>query len=136
MKTQSNSKPKKYEIENIENGKVTVSFHDNIQKQDDRYCYDRYKIILNDRANLAEEIENNYECWLQFAKDTEYEKLATEVRAKRDKLLNQTDWTQVADTVLDGEKQEEYKVYRQYLRDLTKQEGFPYKVIFPVKPIE
>lgn len=134
MKTQSNSKPKKFEIESMENGKVAASFHDNIQKQDDMYCYDRYKMILNNRSNLMEDIENNYENWLQFAKDREYEKLATEVRIKRDKLLSETDWTQVTDMVLKEEKQEEYKVYRQELRDITRQEGFPYMVSFPLEP--
>ncbi|MCI8470415.1 MAG: hypothetical protein HFJ35_02825 [Clostridia bacterium] len=95
-----------------------------------------YRITLNNRKKLKQDIENNYDTWLQFAKNTEHEKLATEIREKRDKLLTETDWTQVTDTVLSVEKQEEYKNYRQALRDITEQEEFPYKVIFPEKPEE
>lgn len=136
MKTESNSKPNKLEIEDFRSGKVTVYFFDNIQEQEDMYFYDMYRITLNNRPNLAEDIENNYDTWLQFAKDTEHEKLAKEIRNKRDRLLAETDWTQVTDTVLSSKKQEEYKAYRQKLRDITEQEGFPYKVKFPTKPTE
>lgn len=144
MKTESYSKPNKFKIENVRNGKITVLFSDNIteireifeDEETTQYEYDMYKITLNNRINLAEDIENNYNMWLQFAKDCEYEKLATEIRTKRDKLLTETDWTQVADTVLSEEKQEEYKNYRQQLRDITEQEEFPYMVKFPLKPVK
>lgn len=144
MKTESYSKPNKFKIEFLKNGRVSVLFFDNITKMTEnfeneeieKYNYDMYRITLNNRTNLQEDIQNNYDTWLQFAKDCEYERLATEIRAKRDKLLTQTDWTQVTDTVLSIEKQEEYKTYRQQLRDITEQKDFPYKVTFPIKPIE
>lgn len=144
MKTESYSKPNKFKIEFLKNGRVSVLFFDNISKvtenfeneEIEKYKYEMYRITLNNRTNLAEDIENNYDTWLQFAKDCEYEKLATEIRTKRDKLLTQTDWTQVTDTVLSIEKQEEYKTYRQHLRDITEQEEFPYKVTFPAKPVK
>ena len=136
MKTQSEVKPNKFIIENYRNGKVTISFFDNITEKEKLFYYDMYRITLNNRTNLEQDIEDNYDTWLQFAKDCEYEKLETEIRAKRDKLLTQTDWTQVTDTVLSEEKQEEYKNYRQKLRDITKQEGFPYIIKFPLKPVE
>lgn len=136
MQTESNIKPKSFEIEDLRNGKMAVSFFDNIEEKEDVYSYDMYRIVVNDRDNLFKDIENNYDLWLQFAKDSEYQKLATEVREKRDRLLTETDWTQVVDTALNANKQEEYKLYRQELRDITEQEGFPYKVVFPVKPME
>lgn len=144
MKSSSELKPNKFKIEKIEKDKIAVSFFDNINEEIDiledqetqRYVYDTYKIIINNRDNLFEEIKNNYDIWLQFAKDCEHKKLAEEIRTKRDKLLNETDWTQVIDTVLNTKKQEEYKSYRQELRDITEQEGFPYKVVFPLKPTE
>ena len=144
MKTESYTKPNKFEIELLKNGKITVIFFDNIteiteifeDEETTKYEYDMYKITLNNRINLAEDIENNYNMWLQFAKDCEYEKLATEIRTRRDKLLTETDWTQVTDTVLSDQKQEEYKNYRQQLRDITEQEDFPHKVVFPSKPVQ
>jgi len=143
MKTESYTKPNKIKIEEIGN-KCTVSFFDNIQEVEEtiedetvtKYIYDMYKTTLNNRGNLAEDIENNFEIWLQFAKDSEYKKLAEQIRTKRDKLLTETDWTQVTDTVLSNEKQQEYKIYRQQLRDITEQKNFPYSVVFPENPQE
>ena len=144
MKVFSSVKPNKFKIESLENGKVAVSFFDNIVEQEVMrmnekqtiYVYDMYKIIIENRPNLEQDIQNNYDIWLQFAKDSEYKKLAEEIRTKRDKLLTETDWTQVTDTVLNAEKQREYKEYRQQLRDITEQEEFPYHVIFPKNPKE
>ncbi len=55
-----------------------------------------------------------------------------EVRAERDKLLAESDWTQLPDVVLSNK--EDWTKYRQDLRDISKQEGFPYSVVFPTKP--
>lgn len=57
--------------------------------------------------------------------------LATEVRTKRNALLQQSDWTQVADAPVD---QAVWATYRQALRDVTTQEGFPESVVWPVAP--
>ncbi len=62
------------------------------------------------------------------------EQLAQSVRADRDELLRQTDWTQAGDVPL--AVRESYRDYRQALRDMTNQEGFPRNVVFPEKPDE
>ena len=59
---------------------------------------------------------------------------AEEARAKRDKLLAETDWTQVLDAPISAECREAFRVYRQALRDITEQEGFPSVIEWPVKP--
>ena len=56
---------------------------------------------------------------------------ADEVRSERDKLLAATDWTQVADAPVD---QAAYAEYRQALRDVPEQAGFPIDVDWPQKP--
>jgi hypothetical protein len=53
------------------------------------------------------------------------------VRNQRDQLLLQSDWTQTLDAPVDKEA---WAVYRQELRDISLQEGFPINVIFPDKP--
>lgn len=53
------------------------------------------------------------------------------VRIKRNKLLAQSDWTQVADAPVD---QAAWATYRQALRDITEQDGFPISVDFPAEP--
>ena len=47
--------------------------------------------------------------------------------------LEQTDWTMASDTPFTAEQKEEITSYRQALRDLPAQEGFP-DVEFPTKP--
>jgi hypothetical protein len=54
-----------------------------------------------------------------------------QVREFRDKLLIASDWTQVADAPVD---QTAWATYRQALRDIPKQEGFPENVIWPERP--
>ena len=56
---------------------------------------------------------------------------AEQVRAERDALLAACDWTQVADAPVD---QAAWAVYRQALRDVTAQAGFPDAVVWPTKP--
>lgn len=53
------------------------------------------------------------------------------VRAKRDMLLRDCDWTQVADAPVDKAA---WAAYRQALRDITKQADFPSTVTWPDQP--
>ena len=57
-----------------------------------------------------------------------------EARAQRDKLLAETDWTQVLDAPIDAETREAYRAYRQALRDIPEQEGFPAAITWPELP--
>ena len=59
---------------------------------------------------------------------------AEEARAERDKLLAETDWTQVLDAPIDAETREAYRAYRQVLRDIPEQEGFPDTITWPELP--
>jgi hypothetical protein len=52
------------------------------------------------------------------------------VRSHRDSLLQQTDWMALSDNTITPEN----AAYRQALRDITTQEGFPYNVVWPTKP--
>lgn len=55
---------------------------------------------------------------------------AAEVRKERDRKLAETDWMALSDVTMS----EEMATYRQALRDITAQEGFPHSVNWPVKP--
>jgi len=65
----------------------------------------------------------------QIAADTESE--ALQVRRERNDLLTACDWTQVADAPVDKAA---WATYRQALRDVTSQTGFPWEVTWPTKP--
>ena len=92
-----------------------------------------------------------------MAKDTEFNELATIIREKRNKLLQESDKYMCLDrlgieipenittgTIISVVKKffeglgesinGNYAKYRQALRDITKQEGFPYNVEFPIEP--
>ena len=58
--------------------------------------------------------------------------LASEARAKRNNLLTASDWTQVPDAPVDNK--ELWKTYRQALRDITAQSGFPEIITWPIQP--
>jgi hypothetical protein len=55
-------------------------------------------------------------------------------RAERDRQLRQSDWSQLPDAPIANEKREQYITYRQLLRNLPTQAGFPWVVTFPEKP--
>lgn len=55
---------------------------------------------------------------------------AASVRAKRNSLLAETDYLALTDNTLDAITM----AYRQALRDVPSQEGFPHDVVWPTKP--
>jgi DNA-binding ferritin-like protein (Dps family) len=64
--------------------------------------------------------------------DYTVEELAANVRRKRAALLMQTDIWAFSDRTMP----EDIQNYRQALRDIPEQEGFPRDVIWPIKPLE
>jgi len=65
------------------------------------------------------------------AKAAKYAEQTKSVREERNKKLSECDWTQVADAPVDKAV---WATYRQELRDLTKQTGFPWEVTWPDAP--
>lgn len=55
------------------------------------------------------------------------------VRAKRDSLISETDYLLASDYPISA--LEAVKVYRQALRDVPQQEGFPFDVVWPDLPV-
>lgn len=62
------------------------------------------------------------------------EEVATQVRAERARKIAETDWYMMPDYPSNPQNLEELKVYRQALRDVPKQEGFPRDVRWPDVP--
>jgi hypothetical protein len=75
-------------------------------------------------AKTAAEQEAEYKA----GKDAEQ---AKSVRQQRGDKLKDSDWTQVADAPVD---QAAWATYRQALRDVTGQEGFPWTITWPTQP--
>jgi len=62
------------------------------------------------------------------------EAVSDEMRAYRNHLLLDSDWSQLTDAPLTQEQVQLWQGYRQALRNLPEQSGFPYNVIFPTIP--
>lgn len=56
---------------------------------------------------------------------------ANSVRSERNRLLADSDWTQLPDAPVDRTV---WATYRQALRDIGQQPGFPWNITWPVKP--
>ena len=70
---------------------------------------------------------------------TEYEGLsdeilAAQIRAQRDSLLSQTDYLMMSDYPINDDNRKLIKIYRQALRDIPEQAGFPRTITWPDKP--
>lgn len=57
---------------------------------------------------------------------------AEAIQIERSKLLSESDWTQLTDIPLVTKSL--WQPYRQALRDITEQRGYPINVIWPIKP--
>jgi hypothetical protein len=64
------------------------------------------------------------------------EKAAANVRTKRNILLSYSDWTQLQDSPLDQDTKVAWAAYREELRMIPDQQGFPWDIQWPVKPDE
>lgn len=71
---------------------------------------------------------------LALSEEERLDTLASSVRTQRDSLLAQTDYLLMPDYPITEENLVEIKAYRQALRDVPEQEGFPENVIWPVVP--
>lgn len=62
------------------------------------------------------------------------EELAGHAKVKRNLALTQSDWTQLPDAQLTELQIQAWRSYRQELRDLPEQPGFPKTISWPIKP--
>lgn len=134
-KTQYGECPPPYRIERTGEHSAVVYLTENaaeVVNGDERHWEaDEYAVVTAYTPTLARRIESGLEAWIDHAKDVDYEKAAAEIRKTRDNLLASADWTQAQDTALPPDEVTAYKAYRQALRDIPEQAGFPYDVAWP-----
>jgi len=63
-----------------------------------------------------------------------YDQQATIVLSQRSTLLYQSDWTQIPGNPLIQPVQQQWATYRQALRDIPTQTGYPFNVVWPTSP--
>jgi hypothetical protein len=97
------------------------SMRQGVEQQSDGKWYTKY--VLGPVFDNAED-----EAAYKARKDEEQ---AASVRADRNAKLAACDWTQIADSTADKAP---WAAYRQSLRDITAQSGFPWDVKWPLEP--
>jgi len=101
------------------------SMRQGVEQLDGKW-YTKYILgpIFTDGETTAAEQETAY----RAMKDAEQ---AKSVRASRTEKLKDSDWTQIADSTADKAA---WATYRQALRDITGQAGFPWTMTWPESP--
>ena len=70
-----------------------------------------------------------------YLTDAEYDTvLAASARQKRDRLIAATDYLVTPDYPIESDRLAKVKIYRQALRDIPEQSGFPRTIAWPDKP--
>ena len=59
---------------------------------------------------------------------------ADNVKTERNRLLAESDWVVAKAAEVQNPAPPEWVAYRQQLRDVTSQQGFPFNVVWPTKP--
>jgi hypothetical protein len=133
-----------YSIFNKSNGKlIRVVQTSNIDAQlleledyiEGSYLPDEYYVV----NKLPIKISSKPSEYYYFDYDTkewvlDIDLLTLDVLSKRSKLLYASDWTQIPNNPLTTEQQAAWATYRQELRDISKQSGYPFNVIWPTPP--
>ena len=153
-KTNYAERPQAYEIKDGDAGQKIICFRQNIEEIETedgtQYTADEYTLAVPTSQALNKRVADNIEAWRERAMQEDYDRVAAEVRAIRDKLLADSDKEMVLDRMglevptgvsftawlgflkkLGAAVAGDMARYRQELRDIPKQEGFPYSVVFP-----
>jgi hypothetical protein len=88
----------------------SYTYRDGVEQINGKW-YTKYTIGQRDKAPIDKQYAEN-------------------IRMRRDNLIKESDWRAVCDRELEPE----WKEYRQALRDISKQEGFPHDVKWPTDP--
>lgn len=159
QETHFSSRPDPFEIVKAENGQALVRFRLNItdcttDPEAPDFMAEEYTLTLTDSATLADRIRANWELYTQWAAGADKEQVAAIVRERRNRLLRDSDAVVALDRLglsipetittfssvkavfeaLRNAAVGPWAQYRQALRDIPQQPGFPYEVEFPVPP--
>jgi hypothetical protein len=87
--------------------------------------------VLTQRLNKSNLYQEGGKWWRHYTIEHFPEDVAKQnVRDHRNSLIAETDWM----ALNDNNMSEDWAAYRQALRDITAQKGFPYQVTWPTKP--
>jgi hypothetical protein len=91
----------------------------------------KFDAMLGQEVPFTEDELLHHQAALAAAAEQEQAAVLDGARAERNKLLAESDWTQMSDAPVDRAAWAEY---RQKLRDITTQPGFPADIVWPEQP--
>ena len=94
-----------------------TAFKDGVEQVDGKWVWKWSVSEMSDEAKAAKDAEQ-----------------AKNIRATRDQRLAETDWRIIKHLELNENVPGAWEVYRQALRDVPSQAGFPHDITWPVKP--
>ena len=159
VKVYYSEQPKEAEVVITEAGAI-LYFRENIQEAEPVYMFgqgeeqwvaDEYSLTVPATANMQERFESQKEAWRTLVKKKDYDQTAKAIREIRNQLLEQTDKDMTIDRIISDIPRDPSSItaflpflkslitslsgkmakYRQALRDVPQQEGFPYNVEWP-----
>lgn len=135
---------------NKTSGKITAHTHnkprladprkDILYIEDDTEYSSKYVDVIN---KVLKDIPENYSfnikeefVYLPKVRQDPAVMLASSIKLKRDKLLLKSDWTDTlsAKPRLGDTLYNQWQTYRQELRDIPQQQGFPENITWPIPP--
>lgn len=131
MRAESNIRPNKYEIENINGDRCDVILTTNVEQQEENenivFKYNIYRLNTCYKEDILADIENNFEQYLSAAMNYERNKSEKqkEEREWRNEELDRMD-KQLIKGFPTKYSEETILKYKQALRDYPEQEDFPY----------
>lgn len=127
------SKPKAKELIPCGNGRALVCVRENIKKLTSEEGEISYSAVEYSTTVIAKgfAITDEFVAKLKAADDANE---AKRIRSLRDKLLAECDYIMLTDVEKTTAERNAWKTYRQALRDIPEQSGFPWDVVFPEKP--
>lgn len=159
QETHFSSRPDPLEITKSGNGQAIVRFRLNItdcttDPETPDFMAEEYSLTLPDSTTLADRIRANWELYTMWAVGADEEQMAAIVRERRNRLLRESDAVVALDRLglpipetitsftsvkavfeaLRNATAGPWAQYRQALRDIPQQPGFPYEVEFPTPP--
>lgn len=93
----------------------------------------RYEKLVAVEPYIKDDYVHTVDVVPKTPEDLEHDKRikAAEMRRERNNILRECDWTQLPDSTADKEA---WLTFRQALRDITTQPGFPWEISWPKAP--
>lgn len=94
-----------------------------------QYIQDDLVVDMPDRPSLEHVFNYVTKSW-----EIDLNTLKESIIAKRNGLLYKSDWTQLPNGPLTSAQQNLWSIYRQNLRDIPAQAGYPTNIVWPTEP--